>query len=176
MKDMRAQYQHAYDSDNSRYSYRQDDGTVQTYIAGEDGVTEEWIALLKIAHREERNLMRRGTSDADGAKAHSLDRYQEDGGDRSAILAMPQATDTTADFSQLLQQALEQLSLSEREIILRVSLMGDSKSKLAREYGVSPPVISKKIRRARRKLRFFLAQKSKYLVENRELSRYIIKK
>lgn len=176
MKDMRAQFQHAYDSDNSRYSYRQDDGTVQTYIAGEDGVTEEWIALLKKAHREERNLMRRGTSDADGAKAHSLDRYQEYSGDRSLILAMPQPTDTATEFSQLLQQALELLSPSEREIFLRVSLMGDTKSRLAAEYGVSPPVISKKIRRARRKLRFFLAQKSKYFDESGEVYRYFIKK
>lgn len=176
MKDIRSQYQQAYRADNSQYTFQRDDGTFQTYVAGENGVTEEWIAMLKKAHREERNLMRRGKSEGERSKNYSLDQIKSQRGDKTAILNRSLNDTPQPPLSELLQQGLALLSPSEREILLRVVLLEEPQYKLAEELGVTRTVISRKLKRARRKLRFFLAQKSKYLVENRELSRYIIKK
>src|SRR5699024_12067453 len=86
MKDIRSQYQQAYRADNSQYTFQRDDGTFQTYVAGENGVTEEWIAMLKKAHREERNLMRRGKSEGERILNYSLDQIKSQRGDKTAIL------------------------------------------------------------------------------------------
>lgn len=54
MKDIRSQYQQAYRADNSQYTFQRDDGTFQTYVAGENGVTEEWIAMLNSTQRRKK--------------------------------------------------------------------------------------------------------------------------
>lgn len=162
MKDIRSQYQQAYRADNSQYTFQRDDGTFQTYVAGENGVTEEWIAMLKKVHREERNLMRRGKSEGERSKNYSLDQIKSQRGDKTAILNRSLNDTPQPPLSELLQQGLAILSPSEREVLLRVVLMEEPQYKLAEELGVTRTVISRKLKRARRKLRFFLAQKAKY--------------
>ena len=48
------QYPDAYKKDHSIYSYYTDTKELITLKAGEDGVTEKWIELLKQMHREVR--------------------------------------------------------------------------------------------------------------------------
>ena len=80
------QYPDIYSTEDTRYTYFYDSGERVMLIAGEDGVTEEWIQALKLEHRREYNMMRRGTT-ANRSRAAddqpitlSLDQYLDDAG------------------------------------------------------------------------------------------------
>lgn len=145
------QFIKAYRRDNRDYTYWQDDGTRVTLIAGEDGVTEEWIARLKIAHREERKSMRRGED-----KVCSLEEYCEELDDRSEILL-----DESGDPERLVLERFEQAasrerlrhglkSLTDRQraLLFRIAVRGDTYAAIAREEGVSEAAIWKRARNA----------------------------
>lgn len=106
--------------------------------------------------------MRRGKSEGERIINYSLDHMQSQRGDKTAILNRSLNDTPQPPLSELLQQGLAILSPSEREVLLRVVLMEEPQYKLAEELGVTRTVISRKLKRARRKLRFFLAQKAKY--------------
>jgi hypothetical protein len=81
------QYPNAYSKDNSRYTYKMDDGSAVTLTAGKDGVTEDWIARLKAAHVEEMNLLRRGRSKGEGQnRLLSLTQFEDEADDKSSVL------------------------------------------------------------------------------------------
>ena len=101
------QFYHAYNKDNRHYTYWQDDGSRATLTAGEDGVTEAWIAQLKAWHKEERSVMRHGEG-----KLISLDAMTELLSDHSAALVNHE------DPEHLLLAELEQ---AERKAQLRTA-------------------------------------------------------
>ena len=139
----------AYRKDNASYTYWQDDGTEVTLVAGKGGVTEEWIARLKVWPREERNSMRHGEG-----KVVSLEVFCEEMEDHSEVLL-----DFSGDLERqkieqieweaqrkMLCQTFKQLTPRQRTLLVRIKVRGESFASVAREEGVSEAAVRKRLR------------------------------
>ena len=149
----------AYKKENDSYTYWQDDGTEVTLVAGQDGVTEEWIAKLKVWHREERNSMRHGEG-----KVISLEAFCEEMDDHSEVLldtyCDPEMTfisdmDKMA-YQQKFRKALATLSSEQREILRRARILGEPVSAIARELGIHESSLRERIQRMQKSLKKLL--------------------
>jgi RNA polymerase sigma factor (sigma-70 family) len=156
------QYPNAYSKDNSRYTYKMDDGSAVTLTAGKDGVTEDWIARLKAAHVEEMNLLRRGRSKGEGQnRLLSLTQFEDEADDKSSVLIDPNS-DVEANFiAELesaekldrLQKALESLTPEQRDLLIRVRVKGMHITTIAREQGVDESAVRRRITRIENKIK-----------------------
>ncbi len=149
------QFIKAYRKDNRDYTYWQDDGTKVILIAGEDGVTEEWISQLKVWHREERNNMRRGEG-----KVVSLEAFCKEMEDHSAALVAPDSDPEQAHISATdkrecrknLRKALSILSPEQRRLFYRAGILGEPVSAIARELGIHESSLRERIQRMQKNL------------------------
>jgi DNA-directed RNA polymerase specialized sigma24 family protein len=140
----------AYRKDNASYTYWQDDGTEVTLVAGQDGVTEEWIARLKVWHREERSSMRHGED-----LVVSLEALCEEMDDHSEVLK-----DMSGDPAErmvvriewemqrkMLRQILKQLTPGQMKLLIQITVRGESFASIAREEGVSEAAVRKRLKK-----------------------------
>jgi RNA polymerase sigma factor (sigma-70 family) len=146
----------AYRKDNASYTYWQDDGTEVTLVAGQGGVTEKWIARLKVWHREERNSMRHGEG-----KVVSLEAFCEEMEDHSAALVAPDSDPEQAHISATdkrecrknLRKALSILSPEQRRLYYRARILGEPVSAIARELGIHESSLRERIQRMQKNLK-----------------------
>lgn len=157
------QYPDIYNTDDTRYTYFYDSGERITLIAGEDGVTQEWIHALKLEHRSEYNMLRRGVKGKgeDTMRALSLDRYMEEIGDKGDML-LDMSSDVEANYiagieaterRELIQKALSSLTPEQRELLIRVRVKKTPTNVIAREQGVSSVAIVDRLKRIEKKLK-----------------------
>lgn len=160
------QYPDIYSTDDTRYTYFCDSGERITLIAGEDGVTQEWIHALKLEHRNEYNMMRRGvkTGNMEATRLLSLDRYMEEIGDKGDLL-MDTSSDVEANYiagiergerRELIRKALASLTSAQRELLICVRVKGVSITQIACEAGVDKSAISHRFETIEKKLKKFL--------------------
>ena len=161
------QYPDIYSTDDPRSTYVYDSGERVTLIAGEDGVTQEWIHALKLEHRREYNMMRRGTT-ANRSRAAddqpitlSLDQYLDDAGYEGRPL-IDETSDVEANYIAgiergerrvLIKKALASLTPEQRELLIRVRVKGVSISSIAREQMVDESAVRRRVERIEKKLR-----------------------
>jgi DNA-directed RNA polymerase specialized sigma24 family protein len=145
------QFVKAYRKDNHSYTYWQDDGRRETLIAGQDGVTEEWIAWLKAWHIEERNNLRHGKDMEISLEAfcETLDDYSEALMDVSGD-PEGQAIERIEREAQrkMLYRILEQLTPRQRILLVRIRVRGESFASIAREEGVNESTLRWRLRKA----------------------------
>ena len=153
------QFINAYRKADGIYIYWQDDGTKVTLIVGQDGVTEEWIARLKLWHREERSGMRRGEG-----KVISLEALCEDMEDHSEVLIDANCDPEMTLISEMdkrarqmkLHAALTTLSSEQLEILRRAYILKESISAIAREFGIHESSLRERVQRMQKKLKKLL--------------------
>ena len=153
------QFINAYKKDSRRYIYWQDDGTEVALIAGQDGVTGEWVTRLKAWHREERSSMRHGEE-----RTVSLEGYLEVMDDHSAALVAPGADPEQAHISaadkracrQKLRVALSTLPREQRELLYRARILGEPISAVARELGIHESSLRERVQRMQKNLKKLL--------------------
>lgn len=164
------QYPEIYSTDDARYTFFYDNGERVTLIAGENGATEEWIHALKLEHRKEYNMMRRGNAGTRGgatdteATMLSLDQYLDEAGyegkvlqdDNSDIEANYIAKIEAAETRVRIKRALASLTPAQRELLIRVRVKGASVSSIAREQKVDESAIRRRIERIEKNLRNIL--------------------
>lgn len=140
----------AYKKGNDRYTYWQDDGTEVRLIAGQGGVTEEWIARLKVWHRKERNSMRHGEG-----KVVSLEAFCEEMEDHSEALLDFSGDPERQAIEQIeweaqrkmLCQTFKQLTPRQQTLLVRIKVRGESFASVSREEGVSEAAVRKRLRK-----------------------------
>ncbi len=164
------QYPDIYSTDDTRYTYFYDSGERVTLIAGEDGVTQEWIHALKLEHRREYNMMRRGTT-ANRSRAAddqpitlSLDQYLDDAGYEGRPL-IDETSDVEANYiagiergerREQIQKAIASLTPEQRELFIRVRVKGVQQQQIASEEGVNKMVITRRMKKIDEQLRKIL--------------------
>lgn len=167
MKNQYGQYPEIYSKDNTRYTYFFDNGTRVTLIAGENGVTEEWIHALKLEHRKEYNMLRQGhrskntDGEDDAARVVSLDRYMDGVGDAGQALE-----DHTADVEgnyiagieraerrEAIQKAFASLTSEQRDMLIRVKVKGISITSIAAEEKLARQAIQNRLTKIEDKIR-----------------------
>ncbi|MEG1195162.1 MAG: sigma factor-like helix-turn-helix DNA-binding protein [Clostridia bacterium] len=150
MRSYYGQYPELYGADDTRYTYFYDDGKRVTLIAGEDGVTQEWIHALRLEHRKEYNLMRRGTAANrsqiadDKPMTLSLDQYLDDAGyegrplidETSDVEAHYIATIEASERRERIQKALASLTPEQRELLIKVKVQQVPLKTLAASLGI----------------------------------------
>ena len=157
------QYPDLYSRDNTKYTFYHDDRTKVTYIAGVDGMTEEWIARIREAHRAEVNDVRRGRSKGEGKnKLLSLTMFEEL--DDKSMALIDYDVDIEGDYiaeeerteqSRLLKMAMESLTEEQRELFLKVNCYGISISEIATQEGVTRQAVQNRLAKIRKKLEQF---------------------
>lgn len=153
------QFINAYRKADSIYIYWQDDGTKVTLVAGRDGVTEDWIARLKVWHREERSGLRRGEG-----KVISLEALCEEMEDHSEVLVDTYCDPALALISEMdkrarqmkMHAALATLSPEQRELFRRACILKESVSAMARELGIHESSLRERIQRMQKNLKKLL--------------------
>ena len=156
------QYPDIYSKDDTRYTYFYDSGERITLIAGENGVTQEWIHALKLEHRSEYNMMRRGVKAGNlvATRLLSLDQYMEEIGDKGEMF-MDTASDVETNYiagieaaerRERIQKALASLTSTQRELLIRVRVNGVTITAIAREQGVTEEAIRDRLRKIEKKI------------------------
>lgn len=167
MKSFYGQYPEIYSDDDAHYTYYFDSGARVTLIAGEDGVTEEWIRTLKQEHRKEYNMLRQGRNrkpaDQEGGSLRtvSLDRYMDEVGDEGQALADPSADiegNYIAAFErserrERIRRALNSLAPEQRELLIDVRVKKVPLKEEAQKLGISAPAVIDRLSRIDKKLR-----------------------
>ena len=160
------QYPDIYSKDDTRYTYFYDSGERITLIAGENGVTQEWIHALKLEHRSEYNMTRRGVKagNLDATRLLSLNQYMEEIGDKGEMF-LDTASDVETNYiagieaaerREQIQKVLASLTPEQRELLIRVRVKGISITQIAREAGVGKPAICNRMKKIDEKLKKFL--------------------
>ena len=157
------QYPDIYSTDDTRYTYLCDSGERITLIVGEEGVTQEWIHALKMEHRSEYNMMRRGVKvgDMNATRLLSLDQYMDEIGDKGDML-LDASSDVEANYiarieaaekREQIRKALASLTPEQRELLIRVRVQGEPITQIAHEMGVDKSAISHRFESIEKKLR-----------------------
>ena len=138
---------------NDRYSIVDAVGKQHVFIAGKDGVTEEWIARL----RHDENELR--TSDFKfyylwNGKNYVRVVYRSDDISPAELEHYSTMHDKSADVEQLIIEreaetishtqylaAMASLTKKQKELIYKMFVLGMSKADIAREEGVKPTSI-----------------------------------
>ena len=165
MKHYRWQYPDLYRRSNDSYLYYGDDGTPFRLIAGQDGVTEEWIAFLKTDHRSCYNADRRAAQMRWNGEKYvstviSIDAFGTDFAEQVLGLVDPEPTgenaiiiaDQTADFRDRFAAAWAALSTKQQELIIDVRIRKIPQKAIAEREGVDCTAIRDRLRVIDRKL------------------------
>ena len=158
------QYPDIYNADDTRYTFYYDSGERVTLIAGENGVTQEWIHALKVEHRKEYNMMRQGARSDTSTHTFSLDQYKNDADDKSDVLIDPHADVEgnyiagieRAERREAIKKALASLTPEQRELLIKVRVKGIPITQIAHEAGVDKSAISHRFESIEKKLKKFL--------------------
>lgn len=165
------QYPDLYSRDNSRYTYFQDNGEKITYIAGQDGITEEWIRKIRQLHRDECNMARQGRSKGEGANCViSLEIYRSDTDDNGRFLLDPDSdpleglidaedSEESAKLRKLAESGLNTLPELQRNRFLLYT-QGVTIREIARREKTSHVAILRSIGLAKKKLQSFIVKHS----------------
>lgn len=139
-----------YAKENDRFTYYCAEGEYSV-AAGENGVTEEWIQLLKTLHRIERNDVRRDEMNV------SWEAIDELVGDQSLCLTQEMCPLEDGYIEQeermLVHSALKILSDCERKLLIDVRLRGRTITSIARKEGVHESTVRERLHRIEKKLR-----------------------
>ena len=155
------QYPEAYQKDHSQYSYYTDTNDLITIKAGEDGVTEKWIALLKRMHRDEINMLRRGRSKGNGEnKLLSLSWIESRLQDKSDIFSdsLSGVEDEyinrvdREEAVRVLQEALNGITAEQRYILYAVHVKNRTMTDVAHELGITRQSLTERLQRIEKKL------------------------
>lgn len=142
-----------YRKKHDKFTYYSVDGEY-SIVAGEDGVTEEWIQLIKMLHRIERNDIRRENLNI------SLDAVDMLVGDKSLCLAleMRPLEDIYIEYEDRMtvSHALEALSERERRLFINVRLKGQTITSIARKEGVHESTVRERLYRVEKKLKKYI--------------------
>lgn len=143
-----------YERNHQRFVYYCADGEY-CIVAGEEGVTEEWIQLLKILHRLERNDVRREQQNI------SLDAVDQLVGDKSLCFTLDlrplEDRYIEREMLLILNNALQKLPDHHRRLFIDVRLKGRSISSLARMEGVHESTLRERLWRIEKNLRKYIA-------------------
>lgn len=159
------QYPEIYRKNNDTYLYYGDDGTPFRLIAGQDGVTEEWIAFLKAEHRSCYNADRRAArirwnGDQYASTVISLDAYGSDYAEQVLGLVDPKPTgenaviaeEQIAEFRMRFAAAWAALTTQQQELVINVRLRNIPQNAIAERENVSCNAIRDRLRVIDRKL------------------------
>ena len=160
------QYPEIYSTDDARYTFFYDNGERVTLIAGENGATEEWIHALKLEHRKEYNMMRRGNAGTRGgatdteATMLSLDQYLDEAGyegkafqdENSDVEANYIAKIEAAETRVRIKRVLASLTPAQRELLIRVRVKGISIMAIAADEGVARQAIQNRLGKIEKKI------------------------
>lgn len=159
------QYPEIYRKNNDSYLYYGDDGTPFRLIAGQDGVTEEWIAFLKAEHRSCYNADRRAAQMRWNGEKYvstviSIDTYGTDFAEQVLGLVDPEPTgvnaiiiaDQTAEFRERFAAAWASLSTKQQELIIDVRIRKIPQKAIAEREDVDCTAIRDRLRVIDRKL------------------------
>ena len=165
MKHYRWQYPDLYRRSNDSYLYYGDDGTPFRLIAGQDGVTEEWIAFLKTEHRSCYNADRRAAQMRWNGEKYvstviSIDAFGTDFAEQVLGLVDPNPTgedamiiaEQTAEFWMRFAAAWAALSSQQQELIIDVRIRKIPQKAIAQRDGVDCTAIRDRLRTIDRKL------------------------
>lgn len=159
------QYPEIYRKNNDSYLYYGDDGTPFRLIAGQDGVTEEWIAFLKAEHRSCYNADRRAArirwnGEQYASTVISLDAYGSDYAEQVLGLVDPEPTgengviaeEQIAEFRMRFAAAWAALTTQQQELVINVRLRNIPQNAIAERENVSCTAIRDRLRVIDRKL------------------------
>ena len=165
MKDYLRQYPDIYSDSNATYLYFSDDGTRFYLVAGQDGVTEEWISILKQAHRETYNALRRAARIRwDGEKyARKVVSLDEKGSDYAEnVLGLIDPTlygeeraiqqEKSAEFNMRFSVAWASLTDKQKELLVAVRVKHIPQKEIARREGVDCTSIRDRLRIIEKKI------------------------
>ena len=159
------QYPEIYRKNNDSYLYYGDDGTPFRLIAGQDGVTEEWIAFLKEEHRSCYNADRRAAQMRWNGQEYastviSLDAYGSDFAEQVLGLVDPEPTgvdvmiaaEQTTEFYMRFAAAWAVLTTRQQELIIDIRIRKIPQKAIAEREGVDCTTIRDRLRVIDRKL------------------------
>ena len=155
------QYPDIYSTDDIKYTFFFDSGERVTLVAGKDGVTQEWIHALKLEHRNEYNMLRRGVKASSETRVFSLDQYMDEVGDEGLSL-MDKSSDVEANYiagvetferRERIRAALDNLTPEQRDLLIRVRVRGITITSNAKEAGVTEGAIRDRLRKIEKKIR-----------------------
>lgn len=170
MKNHYGQYPEIYSADDTRYTYFHDNGARVTLLAGENGVTQEWIRTLKLEHRKEYNMLRLGrkanAKDAGSLRVISLDSYIDEAGDEGRALEDRRAQVEGKSIAAIerserraqIRRALAALTPEQRELLIKVRVKKLPIAQIACDAGVGKTAICNRMKKIDVKLRKFLAR------------------
>ena len=152
---------------NKQYSLRDMTGQLHTFKAGEDGMTEEWIALLR---RDENELH---TSDFKyyykwNGKVYIRMVYRSDDLSPAELEHYSAMHDRSADVERIVIDreseelthkqylaAMAAMTDRQKELIHKLIVLGKTQLEVAREEGVDPTAIRNRWKKICRKFRKF---------------------
>lgn len=165
MKRYCRQYPDLYRKNNNSYLYYGDDGTPFRLVAGQDGVTEEWIAFLKEEHRSCYNADRRAArirwnGDQYTSTVISLDAYGTNFAEQVLGLVDPEhtgenaiiAAEQIAEFQMRFTAAWAALTAQQQELVIDIRIRKIPQNAIAEREGVSCTSIRDRLRVIDRKL------------------------
>lgn len=154
------QYPDAYSKDRLRYRYYTDSREMIVLIAGENGVTEKWIEILKRMHREEINMLRRGRSKGAGKnRLLSLEIFENQLQDKTVIL-MDEVSDVEsvyierlerAERKEVLKRVLKKLEPNQRRILFEIRVKQRTLTDVAKELGITRQSLAERLQRIEKK-------------------------
>lgn len=156
MKKAFNQYPEVYVKSHTKYSYYTDSREKITLEAGKDGITEAWIEELKLMHREEMNMMRRGRSKGAGQNyLLSLTQFEDELADKSEAL-VDQAGSVEEQFiaeeerckmRRQIYETYKELSDEQKRLLIAVRLRGKTMTETAEKMGITRQAVSKQLNR-----------------------------
>ena len=144
-----------YSKDNTCFTYYTATDTVTIY-AGQDGVTEEWIQMIKELHRIERNSIRKEERNT------RFDAISELVGDKSLILASVEQLsiedsyiqqETNLHLKNQLIKAFSLLTVKQKQLFYAVRVQKQSIVSIARQEGVHESSVRERLKRIESKLK-----------------------
>ena len=155
------QYPDAYSKERLCYRYYTDSREMIVLMAGENGVTEKWIEMLKRMHREEINMLRRGRSKGNGEnKLLSLNWIESRLQDKSDIFSDSLSSIEDGyiervdreEAVRVLQEALRGITAEQRYILYAVHGKKRTMTDVAHELGITRQSLTERLQRIERKL------------------------
>ena len=162
------QFPDIYKSNNDSYVYFSDDGTRFHLIAGQDGVTEEWIEYLKNEHRKSYNKFRRAqcprrAGEKKVASVISLEAYGISFAEEILGLVdpMPSAENRLIEneeckaFQARFLKAWRALSNAQRQLMIDVYIRRIPQTEIARREHIDPTSLRDRLKAAKNRFKKF---------------------
>lgn len=154
---------------NSRYSFTDAVGNRHIFKAGEDGVTEEWIAYLRYCenrihssdfhfyHRWNGKHYKRRVLRMDTIPVDELEHYPSMSSSKDSLTLLIEDQDR-AIFERRFKAAMDSLTDQQWRLVYKRFELGMSDTEIAEEEGVSKMAISKRWDRIQAKINKFFSE------------------